>query len=73
MMMRIYSSTKVSIYLSIYLRLLVTLILYIFRSHEKENCMSDLFENVKMDNVLSILKEAVLYQKYDELKPFNQI
>ena len=37
----------------------------------KVNSLFDLFENVKMDEVLS-LQRTRLYQKYDELKPFNQ-
>ena len=33
----------------------------------------DLYENVKMDEVLSFLREPGLYQKYNELKPVNRL
>ena len=39
----------------------------------KVNRLSDLFDNVKMEDVLSFLREMELYQKYDELKPFNRV
>ena len=39
----------------------------------KVNSLSDLFENVKMNDVPSFLRETGLYQKYGELKPFNRV
>ena len=37
------------------------------------NSLIDIFENVKIDDVLSFLRETGLYQKYDELKSFNRV
>ena len=37
------------------------------------NSLIDLFEVVKIDNVLSFLRETGLYQKYDELKLVNHV
>ena len=39
----------------------------------KVNNSIDLFENVKIDDVLSFLRETGLYQKYDELKLVNLV
>ena len=39
----------------------------------KVNSLTDLFENVKMEDVLSFLRKTGLYQKYDELKSFNTL
>ena len=32
-----------------------------------------MFENVKIENVLYLLRETGMYQKYDELKSFNPL
>ena len=37
------------------------------------NSLIVLFDNVKIDEVLSFLRETGLYQKYDELKPVNLV
>ena len=39
----------------------------------KVNSLTDLFENVKIDDVLSFLRETELYQKYDLLKLVNLV
>ena len=39
----------------------------------KVNSLTDLFENVKIDDALSFLREAGLYEKYDELKLVNHV
>ena len=42
-----------------------------FYCYQKANNLTDLFENVKIDDILSILRETELYQKYDNLKLVN--
>ena len=37
----------------------------------KVNNLTDLFENGKIDDILSFLRETELYQKYDNLKLVN--
>ena len=48
-----------------------------FRCHQKQffevNSLTDLFENVKIDDVQSFLRGKGLYQKYDELKLVNHV
>ena len=39
----------------------------------KVNNLTDLFENVKIDDILSLLRETELYQKYDNLKLVNLV
>ena len=39
----------------------------------KVNSLTDLFENVKVDDVLSFLRETGLFVKYDELKLVNHV
>ena len=39
----------------------------------KVNNLTDLFENVKIDNILSFLRGTELYQKYDNLKLVNLV
>ena len=39
----------------------------------KVNNLTDLFENVKIDDILSFLRETELYQKYDNLKLVNLV
>ena len=39
----------------------------------KVNSLTDLFENVKIDDILSFLRETELYQKYDNLKLVNLV
>ena len=39
----------------------------------KVNSLTDLFENVKIDDILSFLRETELYQKYDDLKLVNLV
>ena len=35
--------------------------------------LTELFENVKIDDVLYFLRETGLYEKYDELKLINHV
>ena len=39
----------------------------------KVNNLNDLFENVKIDDILSFLRETELYQKYDHVKLVNLV
>ena len=39
----------------------------------KVNNLTDLFENVKINDILSFLRETELYQKYDNLKLVNLV
>ena len=39
----------------------------------KVNSLTDLFENVEIDDVLSFLRETGLYKKYNELKLVNLV
>ena len=39
----------------------------------KVNNLTDLFENVKIDDILSFLRETELYQKYENLKLVNLV
>ena len=39
----------------------------------KVNSLTDLFENIKINDVLSFLRETGLYKKYDKLKLVNQV
>ena len=43
----------------------------IWKRFFKVNNLTDLFENVKRDDILSFLRETELYKKYDNLKLVN--
>ena len=48
-----------------------------FRCYQKaifqSKYLTDLFENIKVDDILSFLRETGLYQKYDNLKLVNLV
>ena len=46
-----------------------------FRYHQKAifQSLTELFENIKIDDVLSFLRETGFYEKYDELKLINHV
>ena len=39
----------------------------------KVNSLTNLFENVQIDDILSFLRETELYKKYDKLKLVNRV